>query len=172
MRKEDKMVDISKIISKIAEETAKGIVEELKNKNLIKKEISYYKRVEILLYSYNSLKEAIKQKEEDIKEIEIYGLPKKSGSVVLYSTSGGGVSEEERYQQLIEKYKYEKKETQRDLDRIDRAISKIKNDKYYDIIYIKFFEECEQDKATDEYIACKLQCLIVLPQCYFHIVLI
>lgn len=157
--KETKLIDIKKVnkfIQKTAEETAKGMIEELKNKNMLKKEMSYYKRVEILLYSYNSLKEAIKQKDEDIEDIKLHGLPKKSGSVVIYSTSGGGVSEEERCQQLIEKYSKEKKETERDIDRIDRALSKIKNDKYYDIIHIKFFEECEEDKATDEYIAAKI----------------
>lgn len=157
MNKNDgNVIDINKIINKTAEETAKGIVEELRNKNMIRKEMSYYKRVEILLYSYNALKDAVKQKDEDIKNIELYGLPKKSGSVVVYTTSGGGVSEEERYQQLIEKYKKEKEETKRDINRIDRAISKIKNDKYYNIIHIKFFEECEQEKVTDEYIACKI----------------
>ncbi|WP_455799665.1 hypothetical protein, partial [Clostridium butyricum] len=80
------MNKINKMINKTAEETAKGIVEELRNKNMIKKELSYYKRVELLLYNYENLKDAVKQKDEDIKDIEENGLPQSSKSIVVYST--------------------------------------------------------------------------------------
>lgn len=143
--------EIKDIISNAAEKTAVEVIEKLRNKNMIKREMSFYKRIEILLYSYNSLKEALNQKDEDIRNIERYGLPKKSGSIVVYSTSGG-ISEEDRYMQLIEKYKREKEETKRDLNRIDRALDKIRNDKYFDIIYIKYLEG-EEETITDEYIA-------------------
>lgn len=141
-----------KDIKGIIEETAKEMVEQLSNRKMIRDDLSYYKRVEILLYNYNSLKEAIKQKDEDIEDIKNNGLPGKSGSIVIYSTSGNGLTEEERYTQLIDKYKREKQETQRDIDRIDRALLKIKDDRYYEIIKIKFFDD-NQEKATDEYIA-------------------
>ena len=51
----------------VVEETAKRIVDELKSNNMIKKEMSYYKRVELLLYNYENLKDAVKQngKEEN-----------------------------------------------------------------------------------------------------------
>lgn len=143
--------EIKDIISNAAEKTAVEVIEKLRNRNMIKREMSFYKRIEILLYSYNSLKEALNQKDEDIRNIERYGLPKKSGSIVVYSTSGG-ISEEDRYMQLIEKYKREKEETKRDLNRIDRALDKIRNDKYFDIIYIKYLEG-EEETITDEYIA-------------------
>lgn len=149
------MNKINKMINKTAEETAKGIVEELRNKNMIKKELSYYKRVELLLYNYENLKDAVKQKDEDIEDIEVNGLPQSSKSIVIYSTSGGGITAEERYIQLKNKYILEKKETERDLRRIDKALSKIKKDKYYKIIELKYLKRKTEDNIniTDDYIA-------------------
>lgn len=149
------MNKINKMINKTAEETAKEIVEELRNKNMIKKELSYYKRVELLLYNYENLKDAVKQKDEDIKDIEENGLPQSSKSIVVYSTSGGIITAEERYIQLREKYILEKKETERDIRRIDKALNKIKKDKYYKIIELKYLKRNSDDNknVTDDYLA-------------------
>jgi len=150
-------VNVNKTIEKTAKATAKAIIEELKVQNMIKREWSFYKRVELLLYNYENLKDAVKQKDEDIKHIEKYGLPQSSGSIVVYQTSGGGISPEDRYLQLIDKYKTEKIETQRDLIRIENAINKIRDDKYYDIIQFKYLNMQKDKLETDEKIAEKLE---------------
>ncbi len=155
-KKELSMKEINKIIKDTATQTVKEAVEVLKNNNLIKNEMSYYKRVELLLYNYENIKDAVKQKDEDIEYIEKNGLPQSSGSIVIYQTSGGGISSEERYMQLIEKYKAEKIETERDLVRIDNALDKIRGDKYFHIIKIKYLEIDNDEKVSDEFIAEKL----------------
>ncbi|MDG5852474.1 hypothetical protein [Clostridium beijerinckii] len=149
-------MNVNKTIEKTAMETAKAIVAELRVQNMIKKELSYYKKVELLLYNYENLKDAIKQKDEEIRHIERYGLPQASGSIVVYQTSGGGISPEERYLQLIDKYKVEKIETQRDLTRIENALDKIREDKYFDIIQFKYLNLQKDKLETDERIAEKL----------------
>lgn len=136
----------------VVEETAKRIVDELKSNNMIKKEMSYYKRVELLLYNYENLKDAVKQKEEDINYIDEYGLPEKSKSIVVYSSSGG-LSKQDRYVELKEKYIREKIETERDLKRIDNALDKIRKDKYFDIIQLKYLNMEEEKISTDELLA-------------------
>ena len=136
-----KDININKIIKDTAKQTAKETIEEFKNSRMIKREISYYRKIELLLYNYNNLKEAIKQKDEDIEHIKIHGLPQKSKSIVIYQTGGGSISGEDRYLQLIEKYGVEKLETERDLARIRNAINKIKKDKYFDIIQYKYLNE-------------------------------
>lgn len=156
IKKELSMKEINKIIKDTAEKAVNGAVEALKNNNLIKKEMSYYKKVEILLYSYETLKDAIKQKDEDIEYIEKYGLPQASKSIVVYQTSSGGISPEDRYMQLKDKYKIEKIETERDLAKIDNALIKIKGDKYFNIIKIKYLENNNDEKVSDEFIAEKL----------------
>ena len=55
--------------------------------------------------------------------------------------------------QLKEKYIREKIETERDLKRIDNALDKIKNDKYFDIIQLKYLNKEDDKLNTDEEIA-------------------
>lgn len=90
MNKEN--INTKKLIELVSKGAAEEVIKILTSKNLIKasevnnkKELSYYKKVEILLYNYENLKEAIKQKEEDIENLEKYGLKENSCSVVVYS---------------------------------------------------------------------------------------
>lgn len=147
-----KDIDIKEIIENTAKETARATVSEMRINNMVRKELTYYKRVELLLYNYENLKEAIKQKEEDIEYIDKNGLPEKSGSIVVYSTVGGA-SKEDRYLELKERYIREKIETERDLKRIDNALDKIRDDKYFDIIQLKYLNKEEDKLNTDEEIA-------------------
>lgn len=139
-------------VKKYIDDTAKSVIEGLKNNNMIKRELSYYRRVEILLYNYENLKYAVRQKEEDIEYIDKHGLPESSKSIVIYNSSGG-TSKEDRYLQLKEKYAREKIETERDLKRIDNALDKIRKDKYFDIIQLKYLNIEEEKVVTDEMLA-------------------
>lgn len=143
-------VNINETIKAAAKETAKQVIEELKSNRFIKNDISYFRKVEILLYQYPSLKKSISQKEEDIKYIEQHGLPEKSCSIVMYQTSGGNRSGQDRYVELIEKYKAEKAETERDIQRIDTALNKVKDDKYYRIVELKYFENMKEEDIAAE----------------------
>lgn len=105
---------IEKTIESKSIDIADKVIEKLNNSNKIKIEMPYYKRVELLLYNYENLKEAVKQKEEAIAELDKYGLPERSKSIVMYSSAGGS-SQADRYSELKEKYKIEKMETERDL---------------------------------------------------------
>ena len=137
-------------INKTSQKTAKEVVEQLKKQSMLKSSMNFYKRTEIVLYNYETLKKAVEQKEEDIKYIEENGLPERSKSIVFYSTSGGNVSAGDRYVELIEKYRVEKAETERDLARIDNALDKVRNDKYFKIVELKYLD---QEAKTDEEIA-------------------
>lgn len=163
MNKEKSNIDIinenvRKTIEKTIEyksiDIADKVIEKLNNSNKIKIEMPYYKRVELLLYNYENLKEAVKQKEEAIAELDKYGLPERSKSIVMYSSAGGS-SQADRYSELKEKYKIEKMETERDLRRIDNALDKIRDDKYFDIIQYKYLNEDEERINTDEELAQK-----------------
>ncbi|WP_291648916.1 hypothetical protein [Clostridium sp.] len=145
---------IEKTIESKSIDIADKVIEKLKNSNKIKIEIPYYKRVELLLYNYENLKEAVKQKEEAIAELDKYGLPERSKSIVMYSSAGGS-SQADRYSELKEKYKIEKMETERDLKRIDNALDKIRDDKYFGIIQYKYLNEDEERINTDEELAQK-----------------
>ena len=129
MSKNNNTEQLIKAVSKgAAEEVMRMLKLESKKIKEEKKELSYYKRVEILLYNYENLKDAIKQKEEDIEYIDKYGLPERSKSIVAYSSSGGN-SKGDMYLELKERYIREKIEIERDLRRIDNALYKIRADK-------------------------------------------
>ena len=145
---------IEKTIESKSIDIADKVIEKLNNSNKIKIEMPYYKRVELLLYNYENLKEAVKQKEEAIAELDKYGLPERSKSIVMYSSAGGS-SQADRYSELKEKYKIEKMETERDLKRIDNALDKIRDDKYFGIIQYKYLNEDEEIINTDEELAQK-----------------
>lgn len=153
MSRGKKEININKIIKETAKQTAKETIEEFKNNRMIKKEMSYYKRVELLLYNYKNIEDAIKQKDEDIEQIEMNGLPEKSKSIVVYQSNGGNITAGDRYLELIEKYRAEKIETERDLTRIKNALNKIKSDRYFDIIHYKYLAEEESRISTDEGLA-------------------
>ena len=143
---------IEKTIESKSIDIADKVIEKLNNSNKIKIEMPYYKRLELLLYNYENLKEAVKQKEEAIKELEIYGLPEKSKSIVMYSSVGGN-SQADRYAELKEKYRIEKMETERTLKRIDNALDKIRDDKYFNIIQYKYLSTEEEKISTDDKLA-------------------
>lgn len=145
---------IEKTIDSKSIDIADKVIEKLNNSNKIKIEMPYYKRVELLLYNYENLKEAVKQKEEAIEELDKYGLPERSKSIVMYSSAGGS-SQADRYSELKEKYKMEKMETERDLKRIDNALDKIRDDKYFDIIQFKYLNDDKDKINTDEELADK-----------------
>jgi hypothetical protein len=145
---------IEKTIESKSIDIADKVIEKLNNSNKIKIEMPYYKRVELLLYNYENLKEAVKQKEDAIAELDKYGLPERSKSIVMYSSAGGS-SQADRYSELKEKYKIEKIETERDLKRIDNALDKIRDDKYFGIIQYKYLNEDKEKINTDEELAQK-----------------
>lgn len=141
---------INKAADRAAEKAAKQVIEQLKKQRLLKADMNFYKKTEILLYNYEKLKLAVMQKEEDIKYIEENGLPERSKSIVFFSTAAGNVSAGDRYVELIEKYKVEIAETERDITRIENAINKVKSDKYFKIIELKYLK---QEAKTDEEMA-------------------
>lgn len=153
MNKEN--INTKKLIELVSKGAAEEVIKILTDKKLVKsaeinnkKELSYYKKVEILLYNYENLKEAIKQKEEDIENLEKYGLKEKSCSIVIYSSAGGN-PEADRYLELKNKYIIEKLEIERDLKRIDNALDKIRKDSYFDIIQLKYLNTEEDRVKTD-----------------------
>ena len=151
-----KEINTKKLIELVSKGTAEEVIKKLSDNKLFgsieksnKKELSYYKKVEILLYNHNNLQEAIKQKEEDIENLEKYGLKEKSCSVVAYSSAGGN-PEADRYLELKNRYTIEKLEIERDLKRIDNALDKIRKDSYFDIIQLKYLNPEENRKTDNE----------------------
>ncbi len=129
MEKDDK-----KLINETVQETLKILLQS----NKINHSISYFQKTEKLLYNYRAIKDSIQHKEDEIKYLEENGLPQKSKSIVMYSTSSRN-AEGDTYIDIKEGYQRAKGITEWLIKKIDNALEKIKKDKYYFIIEGKYF---------------------------------
>ena len=138
----------------------KQILEELKNKNLIKNNKSSYKSTEKLLYSLNVLPEAAKLIDEEVKQLEkeAKDIPKpiaKSNSLVLKDKNNTYVYGDETLETRISELKQISAKTRSQIRLVNSALKKIEDNVYYEIIPMYYF-----DGMTIEAIAEELDCSV------------
>lgn len=109
-----------------------------------------YKKTESVLYSYNSIKEAIKVKEDIILEILKNGLPEKSKSIVL--NIGKSKSDiEEIKQEYISTLKKEIAKNQGYIIMIDKSLETIREDEYFKALEEKYINKKSIDEIANIY---------------------
>lgn len=109
-----------------------------------------YKKTESILYSYNSIKEAIKVKEDIILEILENGLPEKSKSIVL--NIGKSKSDiEEIKQEYISTLKKEIAKNQGYIIMIDKSLETIREDEYFKALEDKYINKKSIDEIANIY---------------------
>ena len=112
---------------------------EIRNKN------NSFKVTEQALYLYPKIKEAINKNKEEIKYLKKYGLPSKSKDIT--SMNHGVIKINKITQANVINYSY--------IEKINSVISSLKNEKYYEIIKLKYFEGktiddmCEYFEVSD-----------------------
>jgi len=138
---------IETAVNKAAHESVKAVVPEASERN-------YFRETEILLYNYQALKLKVAQDEEFLYDPESYTAPKggRSKDIVIFSTRNTGSHglDLDGYTQSI---KSSMMRTRQEVLRIDRAMETITDDKYYEIIPLKYW-----DGLTIEEISEKLVC--------------
>ena len=133
-------------------ETVKKTIAEIKKEKLIKTtDFTAHKKTEQLLYCYMDFKAGIKIKEETIFTIEMEGLPKKSNSVTTFSGIMGGefVTELEKKETKLEELRRSVELTKKVINLIDSTMELIKDDKYYDIIPLKYWEGKSHEEIAE-----------------------
>lgn len=140
--------DLKVLISNAADTTADRVIKGLKKQRFLKeKSLTAYQKTEQVLYNYNNFKETIKDKKEQIEEIKAEGLKSKSKDITFYSTGGFVDNDyEARIEEKIQSLRDSISLTERYIKTIDAALEKIRDDKYYDIIILKYF----QGKTVEE----------------------
>lgn len=136
-------------------EIVKKVLEELKNKKLLKNPKSSYKSTEKILYSLNVLPEAIKLIDEEVKKLEEEAkgitIPKaKSNSLILNERNNTYVYGDETLETRISELKQISVKAKSQIRLVKSALKKIENDKYYDIIPMYYFEEKTIDEIAEE----------------------
>ena len=133
---------------------ADKIIERMKNDKEIKKEkqLTPFQKTEKLLSELALLKGAIDSKNMLIEDLKREGISiHKKETDVNVQTSKVYLSELEKIENRIEKLQEEIVRIENVINMVERALGTIRNNKYYDIIEMKYF-----DDLTFEYIAEKL----------------
>jgi hypothetical protein len=107
---------------------------------------NYFKDTEILLYNYPILKEKVELDEELLLDPDSVIFPKeKSKDIVRYSSSGNGPGFD--IGQYTESVKLSMMKTRAEVSRIERALNQIRDDKYYRVIELKYFDKKDSQES-------------------------
>ena len=134
LEKISKEMDISK------KEITALVLNELEIRGFIKNNYSTFKNVERILYEYPKLKKSIIERENQIAELEKYGLQEKSKSITTLSINTIKKDKEDIITDSIDSLNKHIFKTKVIIKHIDSVVDTLKNDPYFDIIKLKYFE--------------------------------
>lgn len=129
-------------------ELTRVVLKELEAMGMLKRKNDVFKNTESVLYNYNTIKETISQRRNQINDLKKYGLPKKSKSITSVSQNTVVIEENDLLDLTIKNIEKSIIKTKVILNYIDNILSKFKSDPYYEILRLKYF-----DKKTHEEIA-------------------
>jgi hypothetical protein len=113
-----------------------------------------YSITEDKLYKYPMLILKVEQDELDIQDLEKeknqIGCTQKSKDIVYIPNGGIRLDPIERQEALIADKKLSKNRTLKEIEKMDKALEKVKNYKGYEIIGLKYFQRVEPDDAKTE----------------------
>ena len=118
----------------------KIVLVELEKRGLIKQNDNTFKNVELLLYNYEAIKDSIKEREEQIKDLKTYGIKEKSSSITMIVENIQKQSKSELIDNAIESLQQHIFRTKVFIKYIDKVIKKLEKDEYYPIIKLKYFK--------------------------------
>ena len=143
---------------------ADKIIERMKNEKEIKteKQLTPFQKTEKLLSELSLLKGAIDSKNMLIEDLKKEGISiQKRETGVNVQSSKVYLSELEKVENRIEKLKEEIVRIENVVNMVERALGTIRNNKYYDIIEMKYF-----DDLTFEHISEKLDISVITAKRY------
>ena len=135
-----------KDIDRIAEKVVEKLKTNQKN--------DYYKETEAMLRAYPNYKLTIEKNNERIQEILKNGIGEQKKSVNNDVRVKGGRVEFKGIPEIeiekIEHLKAENLKIEKRIIRVDNALISIKDDRYYEIIILRYFKEWTVDEIADE----------------------
>ena len=154
------MIELADIVSK-------AVVKALKDANLVgqadnpapkKSEKTAYQKTEQLLFNYNGFKRIVEERKQEIADLRKYGVPAKSAMsggerVQTSRTVQGIVLPEDAVEDAVRTVEASVQGTVQALALIDKCMAALKNDPYYCILEMRYFEG-----RTQEDIALELNC--------------
>lgn len=131
-------------IRKIVQDEVKKQIEPVKEK--IALETNPFKRVRKLLNRYNSFKKRVEDLEKHLESVE---LTKRCGYDIIFSIKYEHLSDFEKIELKKSQIKTEINEFRGFIELVDFALNEIKNDKYFGIVKLLFFERFSNEKVAE-----------------------
>lgn len=137
-------------LENIIKETVKATILELGiGKVQPKEERSAYQKTELLLWNYNGFKRVVKEKQDQIEEIKRYGVPHKGSAVHTYAGGEGTVHGIATVDETVDNAVHTVQRSVQDIvgviNMIETVLASIKNDPYYPILEMRYFNGMSQD---------------------------
>jgi hypothetical protein len=142
----------------LAELIANAVVTALESKGLVgkadtnapkKTEKTAYQKTEQLLFNYNGFKKIVAERQQEIIDLRTHGVPQKSGSIVQYGGNSGTVHglvlEEESVEAAVRTVERSVQGTVQAIALIDKCMLALKDDPYYKILEMRYFEGRTQE---------------------------
>lgn len=132
-------------------ETIKIVINELEARGYIKKDNSSFKNTERLLFNYIKLKESIDDRKEQIKELKDVGIPSKSKSITSISKASIIMDKDDLLDESIRSLSKHIERTKIIINHVDRVLNKFKDDPYFEIIRLYYFEGMSYEQIAEFY---------------------
>ena len=119
-----------------------------------KQERSAYQKTEMLLWNYRGFQRVIKEKQDQIDEIKKYGVPHKGNAVHSYggsNTVSGITTSQESVDAAVHNIESSIAETINALELIDSSMATLRNDPYYKLLEMHYFEGRTQEDIAIYY---------------------
>lgn len=140
-----------------ADIVAKAVVKALENKTPSansKMEKTAYQQTEQLLYNYNGFKRIVKERMQEIDDLRKYGVPGTCGAGGERVQNGGLphgiVLPEESVESAVATVQRSVQSTVQVIALIDKCMAALKNDPYYPILEMRYFEGRTQEDIAVE----------------------
>ena len=147
-------------MEELAEIISKSVVTALKESGLVgkadkvvqvqaaqprKQEKTAYQKTEQLLFAYNGFKRIVAEKQQEIADLRRYGVPQKSAMaggerVQTSRTNVGIVLPEDAVEDAVRIVEASVQDTMQAIALIDKCMTAMKNDQYYEILPMRYFE--------------------------------
>lgn len=141
-----------KSMVELAELIADAVVKVLEKRGTLnpsRPKKSAYQKTESLLYNYRGFKKIVQDRLREIEELRKYGVPQKSGSIVQYTPHTGTVGQlvlpEESVENAVKRVEESIVDTVRAIDLVDKSMVALKNDPYYKVLEMRYFEGRSQE---------------------------
>ena len=147
--------ELLNVINYTVQKAVDNSILELKRQNLVVEgKQSPFQKTETLLFNVPNFKAVIKDKEDEINELRQFGMRKKSASITSFSGNSGLIevkSDAEKVEEKIEMIEFSISTTRSFIRIIDDAVSSLKDDPYYELIPMRYFEGCTREEIAEHF---------------------